>query len=354
MTPAQVAALTVSHSPDPVVETYTHGAPQARTRLPVGAGDVSWSAGSYDRATVTLDLPLEWAPTSWSDPLTPDDARLVISYGMGTDDAPIVVARLWVERVSVVRPDGRVTVTAGTLAARIAQAGFPDGDRRYSGPTIDVVGKIAADALGRPVSYRVEGALTAGGPTVRTDQTFTGDPWMAIEDLMDAAGGEAFFDETDELVLRPQPVVKGTPDWTLTVGAGGTVTGYTVDLERAPNVVRMAVQSTAGTADVVGTAQATGAARPDGPYGPYRTDVTRPGSMTKAQADAAAGAWLAREGGLGRTVTIQAVPHPGIVVGDTLAVTYANGATERCRVVGVRLPLTPGNAMTVEGKATPW
>lgn len=352
--PATLAALAVPHSPDVRVEAYPHGHTDQAVPLELRGGDLVSSADSYDRTTCRLELPITYAPTGWGSLLTPDDARLRVTYGVGVGDPAAELARLWVERVSVTRPEGIVTVEAGTLAARISQAGFPSADRRYSGLTTDVVPRIAHDALGWTPPSRVEGSLTSGGPTVTTAQVFSGDPWQAIESLLDAAGGEAYFDGED-LVMRPQPVTKATADWSFAVGDGGTVTGYESTLERAPNVVRLAVQDPAGTAaDVVGTATATGGADPTGPYGYFRTDETRTGRMSQAQANDAARQWLERVGGFARPVTLTCVPHPGVMVGDTVAVTYANGATERCRVITVRFPLTPGDAMTLETKALPW
>lgn len=355
LTPAQVAALTGPHRMVPTVEVGTPGTGGQVTWVPLeaGGGSVRFDADSFDRTTATLDLPLHHAPASWSSPLTPDDALVRVSYQWG-DAAPLVVARLWVDDVVTRRPDGTVTVQAVSTAARISQAGFPTGDRRYTGTAVNVCQAIAAAALGVPVQTRVEGALTAGGVTVTAEQAFTGDPWMAIEDLMDASGGEAWFDADGVMVMRPQPTTKDTPDWHLAVGPGGTVTSYESRLTRGPNIVRLAVQSVAGDADVVGYAQATGALDPTGPYGPFRSDVTRPGRMTKAQADTAAAAWLTRAGGLARSVTLEAVPHPGLEVGDTVEVLFASGATERSRVLTIDLPITPGDTMTVTTKALPW
>jgi Putative phage tail protein len=352
LTADQATALTRSFTPG-VSVVLTHANNQQFT-LPVIGGTVDTDASSFERTTVDLVLPLDAAPTAWGDPVVPDDAVLDVTYSLGVGPA-VRVARVWLDEARVVRPEGEVRVRAYSRATRVSQGGFPTGDRRYSGTTVAVVQAIVADALGaghNDVTTVVLDGLV--GPTVTKAQAFTGDPWQAVEDLMDAAGGEAYFDELDRLVLRKVPTAEPPAVTRLKVGEGGTITGYEVSLVRAPNAVRMAFQNPSGAADVVGTATATGNAAPTGPYGWYRTDEVRYGVVSQAQANTAAAEWLKRAGGLMRTVTFTASPHPGIQVGDVIEVEYVNAVVETHRVVAVSLPLTPGEAMTVTTRSKPW
>lgn len=355
LTPAQVDALTRSFGPEPIVTAQRASGGPVHT-LPVIAGEIEWTAASTERTTVRrLVVPAVdtdgtvWLPESWDSPLVPDDVVLTVHYGIGIGP-PVTLATVWLDDVTVSRPDGLVECTAYSRATRIRQAGFPAGERRYSGPTVDVIGRIASDALGHTVPV-----LDLGVPQldVLPQTVFDGDPWQAIEDLADAAGAEAFFDDTDRLVYRPQPEI-GTPATTLAVGDAGTITGYRISLTRAPNVVRMEFQHPAGGRDVVGTAQATGHADPAGRYGPFRVTETRTGAVTPAQALAAARAFLTRAGGMLRAVEIDAAPHPGIQIGDTIGVQLVTGETELHRVIGVRLGLATGDGMTITTRSTPW
>jgi hypothetical protein len=356
LTPVQLAALSSSFAPEPYVTAAPYGS-TSETRVPLIDGTVSYTAASTDRVSASIRVPLvdtdgtTWAPTEWSSLLTPDDVVIRAYYGLGVD-APVRVATLWLDDVLVVRPDGYVELSCVSGAQRVAQAGFPTGDRRYTGPTATVVRAIVESCLGHTVAFRDDGL---GGPVIVDRQVFDGNPWDAVEQLCDAAGGEAFFDDDGVLVVRPTPKVQPAPGVTLSVGAGGTITGYRTRLTRSPNVVRMEFQNpTGGAGDVVGVAQATGHADPAGPYGPYRVTETRTGVVTQAQANAAAAEYLTRAGGILRSVELDAAPHPGIVVGDTLGVSFVNGATELHRVIAVELPLGPGDGMRVETRATPW
>jgi hypothetical protein len=357
LTPVQRAAIAAGFAPEPIVTAASASGTGPGVRLPVLEGAVRWTAASTERTTAELVVPTQdtdgttYAPTSWASLLTPDDCVVTVAYGLGVD-GPVRVARLWVDDVRTERPEGRTTLQLVSRATRVSQAGFPSGDRRYVGPTADVVHRIVEQCLGTTVQLVDKGI---GGPLVAPGTVFDGDPWQAVEDLCDAAGGEAYFDELDQLVLRPTPGGAGPAVDTLRVGPGGTITRYSVSLTRAPNVVRLQFQHpTRADVDVVGRATATGAVVPTGPYGPYRVTETRTGAVTQAQADAAAREYLTRAGGMLRSLELETVPHPGLEVGDTIGVELVTGALELHRVIGLELPLTPGNPSRIETRATPW
>ena len=354
LTPAQLEALSHGYAPDAVL-TATRGS-DPPVVVPVVGGDVTYSAASTERLDLRVSVPLVdndgtvWAPLGWDDLLVPTDCVLDLSFGMGIGPR-VHVAHAWLDSVRARRPDGTLELRATSRATRVSQAGLPAGDRRLSGPTAAVCHALVEQALGESVTLL---DLGIGGPTVYPGTTFSGDPWAHVDELCDAAGGEAYFDLEDRLVLRRTPTGAGPAVATLATGKGGTVLAYDVELTRAPNVLRLEYQDPAGTADIVGTASATGAAAPSGPYGVYRGDVSRSGRPTQAQADAAARDYLTRAGGLLRNLSLEVVPNPGLEVGDTVAVVFVNGTQELHRVVEVDLPITPGRPMVVTTRATPW
>jgi 2-polyprenyl-3-methyl-5-hydroxy-6-metoxy-1,4-benzoquinol methylase len=59
-------------------------------------------------------------------------------------------------------------------------------------------------------------------------------------------------------------------------------------------------------------------------------------------------------GGLMRSLELTAVPHPGIEVGDTIAVVFVTGSRELHRVTDVTLPLTAGDPMRLQTRTLPW
>lgn len=347
LTAAQQAAIASSFSPDPQVWA-TNLATGETVQLPMIDGTVVLDGGSTERVTLTGTVAGEMAPTAWSSLLIPDDCRLTVMFGLGIDP-DVKVATAWLDRVAVRRPEHTVTIEAYSRATRVSQAGFPKGGT-YTGNSAQAAEKVVEAALGKQVTVVNQGVT---GPTVSDQDLFTGDPWEAVEALMDSAGAEAFFDIEDRLVMRPVPRADPPVKWTLATGEGGTIIDYEVSLTRAPNVVRMRF-SADGQADVYATATATGNAAPTGPYGYYRTDIDRDGKVTQAQANTAATEYLTRAGGLMRTITLTAVPHPGIEVGDAIGITFVNGATEVHRVTRVELPLTMGEPMRVETRSLPW
>ena len=351
MTDLQHLAVRTSYSPRPIV-TLHRASTMTTVVLPLMDGTLTISDTSTDRTTFSASLPMSWAPLSWTDPLVPADTYLTIEYDVGVDD-PIRVGLVWLDQVQVRRPEGRVSITASTRSKRVSQAGFAPGDRFYTGTCTAVVQRIVNEALGITVPCTVQSGL----PVINVDPTeaWTGDPWNAVEQLMDRIGGEAFFDEYDELILRPTPRFDPVPVFELKTGEDGNIIDYTINFERAAN--RQAVifnDPTGSQADIVGIASATGNAAWDGPYGRYRREESRSGKVTQAQANAAAATLLTRTGGALRSVDLTIAPTPFLDAGDCVSVQFANEQTETHWIRTVNFPLTPGNAETLVTASLPW
>lgn len=328
-------------------------------RVPVIGGQLIEDAGSQERWTLNATVPIidgdgvRWAPGWWDDPLVPDDAYLSVFYGVGVGDWITLNPGLWLDQARTRRPDGVLELTAYSTATRVSQAGFPDGDRRWTGDTATVIHDVVLACLGW-ASVTVDNPDGLTGPDIPAGYAFDGDPWDVVEQLADAAGWDVFWWGTT-LVIRAQPTGTGLVEWDFLTGEGGTIVAYDTALTRAPNVVRLAFQDPDGTApDVVGEAVAPASASPFGPYGWYRTDETRTGRPVGTEADDAASSWLARAGGLLRTINFDASPHPGLRVGDTIMVRTVDDAEQYLRTTYVGFPLTPGDTMHVENRATPW
>jgi len=355
LTAEQLDALSSSFAPDPQLWA-TDLTTFDSVRLPLISGRINLDGASVERTTLDATVAAvdsdgsRYVPEEWGDLLVPDDCVLTAFYGLGAG-APVKVATVYLDSTTVIGPDGTLALVGYSRATRVSQAGYPPGATSYTGNAAQAAVKVVEAALG--VTVQVVN-LGVTGPTVIDAEAFTGDPWDAVETLMDAAGAEAYFDVEDRLVLRPVPRAEAPVAWTLATGEGGTITRYEATVERAPNVVRMRFRDPAGQADVLGTATATGPADPAGAYGPFRLDVDRDGRVTTTQATEAAQEYLLRAGGLMRSLTIEAVPHPGIEVGDSIGVTFPNGATEVHRVTSVALPLTVGDTMQVRTRSVPW
>jgi Putative phage tail protein len=348
LTPYQLAALSTAFAPTPTIEAR-RGTDEWQT-LDVIGGEVSYDGSSTERTTLTASVALDHAPTEWGSLLVPADSQLRVTFALA-EGPPIVCATVWLDAVTVTRPDSTVELSAVSRATRVAQAGFPPGDRRYTGTTAAVIEAIVEAALGVPVTVDNRGVT---GPLIPPERAFLDvDPWQAVEDLCDAAGAEAYFDSHDVLVIRPVPTATGTPAWDLAPGDDGTIIRYATSLTRAPNDVSIVFTTDDGL-EIRGTAVATGPAAPSGPYGRVTYEDSRPGTLTQAQADAAALDYLTRAGGIMRTLTLEIPPHPGIEVGDVARVTFVNGSAELHRITSVILPLTPGAPTSLTTKSLPW
>jgi hypothetical protein len=178
-----------------------------------------------------------------------------------------------------------------------------------------------------------------------------GDVWPTVESLMDAAGGEAFFDATGALVLRDVPV-KTAPVATLGVGSHGVVTGYESEKRWAYNKVAIVYDD--GTSRRVGAWEDTdplSATRVTGPYGRHtrldRISVDAGKLPTLAAANAAAVAVGRRAAAPYRLVTFDAVPAPWLEPGDTVAVGFLDGTPEHHLGTSTSWPLSQLDAMTM-------
>lgn len=328
------------------VTAYRPGS-TATLDVPVTSGTVTKDAGTYPRTRVTLDCAdTSLIPITLSDLLQPNGNWLAVDYGYA-DPGTEVTAWLRIHdgpitRVLSSRPGSLLTIESADPTILVS------GDDQWA-PTTYATGtnyaaKVAEVIVTARYATTVVNTLTAAQKllTVPVDWSWTGDPWAAVEYLMDLIGGEAYLDSTRALILRPHPIT-GTVAFAFRTGETGTITGYDSEQVRPFNSVQLLYTPTAGGTANLGLWEDLNPSSPtyvNGPMGRYVYTERRIGTVLGGVANLYTAPMYARRvRGRGRTVTLRAVPVPWIEPGDLISVTTVGGPVENMFVQTVSIPL---------------
>lgn len=315
---------------------------------PVG-GSVRWDWAAWPRCRATIELPTDVTPTTTAPPVAPWGDRVAIDVNLRIARTLYTfrAATLDVAETDVDRPDGRITVGAVSYEARVNEDRYTGRDATPAGTSSAVIVGIVRRTLGaaHPVSVSVSSDPTLAVGAFPLD----GDVWPTVEAIADQAGFDVFFSEDGTLVIRDVPD-KGAPAVNLTVGNGGTLTGYGSRRRWAHNRVGIVYTEATGSnpGRVVGLWEDTNpasATRVGGPYGRHtrvdRVSVDAGKLPSQANADRAARA-VARRAGAGFRVVdpLRAIPCPWVLPGDTARVVMLGGLTEDHLVASIEWPLS--------------
>lgn len=359
---AQIAA---NHAPLYRVEAWKTNQ-RLIANLAVDSATLTKDAGAYPRSTATVSV-ADTSPST-AQLLTPFGTRLRFFRGLrypdNTTELPLV-ADLDITAASFRRPDNSLTLECADPSARVAAATLP-GPWRPPGNEVGAVRYVEAiqALINRGRAYP-PAQIRDDSPNGNVSKMFVnkpwqadGDPWDAIEQLLDPHGLECFFTPDRIPVIRAVPPVKTTADANLYALAGGTVVATDSQLTREPNIIYVL-----GEPDEVTGKQPMGYALDSAPASPtyyggaYGTVVrveNRPSVRTNGEATAAAQQLLARVQGRVRTVDLECVPNPALEPGDTVAIKFSNGAIERHTITRVTVPFGPGtdDVMQVSTRTT--
>lgn len=312
--------------------------------LALTGGDVRVSEGSRVRRQVSLtSADVDLSPEDLYDLLAPDDTDLWVWAGVRYADGDEELVPVgWYRVSSLRRPSvyGPVEVDASDYSAVMAGARFL---RPWSTPANrSIVDEIALMVHDVDPTIEVIDA-TDMYPVPRTrSAVWERDRWDAIEAIASGAGCEAYFDPARRLIVRPVPEVTTdtAPVWACDAG---TETAVMLDLgqgwEDAGYNAVVASSSAAGTsAPVTAIAYASS----------WRAGVKRPRFAsspmvtTTAEALRLARAILVRSAAWQRSLSPVAAPNWALDVGDPIAVTTLDGATETRIVTDLTIPLGQG------------
>jgi hypothetical protein len=277
-----------------------------------------------------------------------------VDYGDGTAER-LPVGRFRIDTRDTARPGAGSAVTGYGAEQAVQDARFLT-PRTASGPSaVGLITTLIREAVpGSVVISRAPRDLAVRQVTWERER------WDALDgtdaSLARALGCEVYADGRGRYVIAPVPTVGDRPVWAVTEGPGG-VTVTEASGETAAGVYNV----------VVGSGDGTDGTAPIGPVFAYDDDPTSPtywkGAFgarprfyssplltTNAAATAAVRSVLADSLGVVRTLTFEALTHPGLEPGDVVAVERATGRTELHLVD--RLVLSATGSMRCDTRTT--
>jgi hypothetical protein len=320
--------LTSSHSVSVRATAYTSTFGIV-PNLPVAGGSVTADATSKVRrtATITIADPTLW-PANPTDMLSPLGSELLIEYGIvipGMADPewiPLITGGITKAARTLPTGSQGIPITLADRSARVAEDRFISPGQVGGGSTtvVQAITALVQHTLPGVVVIDLTGS-TAIAPTLDVDK----DRWDAVEQLADAIGAEAFFDQLGRLVVRLQPTLAGPTVWEINTGSRGVLVERSDEATRdlVYNEVVATGQRTDGTSPVFADVVDTDPSSPTywgGPFGKKPRFYSSPLLTTTLQATNAATALLERVRGQQASVSLTAITNPALEPGDVIKV----------------------------------
>lgn len=355
-TPAR-QTLIQSHAMD--VRAIAYG-PAGTQEIPVGGGRVSSDAGAQVRRQATLDTDLRLWPVDPRSVIGVYGTEVQVDYGIVI---PGVAEPEWVPLIRGLISGAtrrRPIPTSGTIPLQLVDRAARVAEDKFTAPTQTVVGATVVTEIRRLIQETLGSSVTVtdltGSTQVAAGLEIEQERWAdGVELLADSIGAEVFADPTGSFVIRPQPTLAAAPVWVVHSGDGGIM------VERGDSLSRESVYSgvvargerTDGTPPVAATVWDTDPASPTyylGTFGRKPRFYSSPLLTTVAQCQTAGSALLARSRGGDAAVSLQAIVNPALEAGDVITV-YDEGRTERHIIDKVTVPLSPGEAQSLETRS---
>lgn len=170
-----------------------------------------------------------------------------------------------------------------------------------------------------------------GGTTYREDHL------AVIRKVAEAMGGEFYFDVTGQPRVDPIPYVdqftgNDQAVWEIDAGQSGVLKGFDSSISRKDTYNLVHVMGAAAN-DVIPYAFARdGDPRSPtyyyGRFGPSATTIEKQELTTADQCQIVANAHLQNVRGLARSISLEALAHPGLEAGDPILVVFLDGSEE--------------------------
>lgn len=359
MWPLSTAAQNALAGGSPTIDiraTATNALFGSVSNLPVVGGSITVSSTSQARRTGTVEIadPDFWPTTPYS-VLSPLGSELLVEYGIvipggGTEWVPVITGVITdVERTRASSgTGGAFTVTLSDRSEKVAQA-------RFDQPTQTVAAATVVAEIARLITEAIPGVTVTdqtGSTMVAAVLEMQRERWAdGVEKLADAIAAEVFANPLGAFVIRPQPLITGTPVWTVTTGDGGAVLSVDEKSTRdlTYNKVVASGQRVDGTPPVFAAVSDTNPASPtyvNGPFGTKTRFFVSPLLTTVPQCTTAAQGLLARTTGMHGSVSLSLVTNPALDAGDVI--TVLDGSTSSTHIIdSVTIPLSPKEAQRV-------
>lgn len=363
-------ALRSSNTPIFRVDVFRAG--QAKNPAQYVAG-VPFTTGSAVTEDSTSQVRRTYATTIATTDLTPGAAQsLLAPYGTEVQVSRGIQfgdgTREWVPQgrflitdasVSETGADGQsgVSITCESRARYVQDARF--AHPRGPNTTLTVPQEIAslvADAC--PPNVPPLNDLTGSSTRVIRGTVYdVTDRAAAIDKLATSIGAEFLFDRIGVPTLRPLPDLTQTPVWTVNAGSNGVLVAVDTAISRGSvyNAVAASGQASDGSLSCWAIATDSNPASPTfwgGPFGYKPAYYGSPYLRTTAQCQAIANKLLPKYAGAGWTITLSAVPHPGLDAGDTIWVSLPDGRVQRHLIETVTVPMDYSGVQDLTTKST--
>lgn len=354
-------AVTSSHRAIRRVEVLDGGAIVASTEdgsLRIVDGDVRVTRRSAVRreASVVVGGEIGFVPVSSEDLLDPLAQREVRLWrGIRDDDGDDLraIATCKIERAAVSEQDNGLQLTISGRDRAVWVMG-----RKWTAPYTIASGTNIGTAIKGVIENRAgNGAFTFNfAPTLQTTSgsvSYDGstDPWDAAQKLAAGIGYELFFDGAGVCVFQPIPNPATAPVSYSFVDNQVRVRPLTRDVDGSKPVNGVIVRASAPWLlfPITGEAWDTDANSPTNRarIGDWPVEVRDATVFTQAQADAAAAAMLLDFVGIEEQITWNAVPHPGLDVGQVIELSsVVTGGVVRAMTDTLSIPLSERKPIT--------
>jgi len=348
--PAYLDAANRTHEPQWRVSILDRAGVVQVANLPVVAGGITRDNSGSPRTSVNCDVATQQTPQPIDQRYLPTGGRLRVEYRIAELADWVVLADVDMVASAIARPESMWTLAGVGPDARIDLDDLARGAR----PALTGTVGAAVTALIRRTFPNAPVTVTGAAATqpVPTDYELPGDgsPWRAVEFLATSAGAEVYASgHTREFIVRDIPGIT-TPVDRLGTGAGGVVTGYTLNHEMGYNSValRYEVKDAEDTEIRTGRWTDTRSTSPVavqriGSEVVYAETVRASAAPTQVEADAAAARMGSRVGGRARRGQVRHPTRPWLEPGDTVTVRWLGGPEESHVVEAVQIPLSQEN-----------
>lgn len=328
----------------------TYGGSTVASDIDITDGTVRCTSGRGVRRMLDLTVTDR---TLWSS-LEPIGTELLAYRGVRYPSGVVETVPLGVFRVDAhnmsVSPSGGIAVrSAPDRWSMVLKARFetPRASNPGTSAVDEVVDLVSEAVPAAGVTVTATSAATVGAMVYDRDRD------RIINELLTAAGADAYFDNAGDLVVRDQPLLGQAPAWTVDASETGVLLDGSRgrDRSRTYNVVVVNVATLDGEAPptpvVVEDDDASSATWVDGPMGRVPYFWTSPLGLDTAQMTAAGQKILNRVKGTNAQLDLTAAVHPGLEPGDVIEVITSDGAVEWHQVTECTIPLTVDGTQTI-------
>lgn len=344
-----------------VCETFQSTTTPTGTEIEIIGGDVTSSASSVIRSTLSLTTSQSW-PRLASDLLAPYGNELYVERGIAYGNGQREWVGLGYFRINTPEqddtPDGPVTIQGTDRMAGIVDARFL-APRQFASTLTrgNLVSTLITEVYpSASISWDDTAVRDATvGRTIITEDDRSG----TLNDLITSLGKVGYFRYDGVFRVETPPDITGAPEWTIAAGASGVLVQMSRSLTRER--VYNAVVATGEAGDTTAPARAVSynldpdsATYYNGAFGPVPMFYSSPFLTTNAQAQTAADSLLRQQLGLPYQVSLASIANPALEPYDVIQVRYPKQSlsrtlrTETHVIDQVTIPLTPGGAVTLQ------